>query len=69
MILKPRVDDLLKYAENNYELVIAVSKRARQIVDGAQMEVNTEEKSPITIATLEFEAEKVSIIRNKENIN
>lgn len=65
MILKPRVDDLLKHAENNYELVIAVSKRARQIVDGAQKEVSTNEKSPITIATLEFDAEKVSIIKEK----
>lgn len=65
MILKPRVDDLLKYAENNYELVIAISKRARQIVDGAKKEVSTNEKSPITIATLEFDQEKVSIIRDK----
>lgn len=65
MILKPRVDDLLKHAENNYELVIAVSKRARQIVDGSQKKVSTNEKSPITIATLEFNEEKVSIIKEK----
>lgn len=65
MILKSRVDDLLKHAENNYELVIAVSRRARQIIDGDERKVETKEKSPITIASLEFNDEKVSIVHDK----
>ena len=34
MIIKPSVTELLTKAKNRYELVIATSKRARQIAEG-----------------------------------
>ena len=34
MMVKPTVAELLKKAKNRYELVIATSKRARQIAEG-----------------------------------
>ena len=67
MILKPRVDELLKKAENRYELAIVVSKRARQLVAGSKPMVDTKEKSPITIASMEFDKGEVTVVKEKEN--
>jgi len=63
MIAKPSVETLLKGADNRYELVIAISKRARQIVDGNEPMINTEETSNVTISSLEFEQKKYKINR------
>ena len=61
MIAKPSVETLLNGADNRYELVIAISKRARQIVDGNEPMINTEETSNVTISSLEFEQKKYKI--------
>lgn len=66
MITEPSVEKLLKNVSNRYELVNAVSKRARQIVSGAQPKVETNEKSEVTISSLEFAQDKYKII-NKNN--
>lgn len=67
MLNSPSADDLLKGASNRYELVIAVSKRARQLQDGDEALVDEKgENSKVTIASLEFDAEKVKIL-NEEN--
>ena len=36
MMIKPSVAELLEKVDNRYELVIATSKRARQIAQGAE---------------------------------
>ena len=66
MMVKPTVATLLKRANNRYELVIATSKRARQIAAGATPFVNIEEKSPVTIAANEIAEGKVNIVREGE---
>ena len=65
MITEPNVEELLKKSTNRYELAVAVSKRGRQIVDGKEPKVKTDEKSPITISALEFAEDKYSIIREE----
>lgn len=45
MMVKPSVTELLKKATNRYELVIATSKRARQIVDQRNAEKKLEKES------------------------
>ena len=62
MIVKPSVNELLKHAENRYALVIATSKRAREIAKGDMPLINTEEKSSVTIAAEEIADDKVSIV-------
>lgn len=62
MIVKPSVTDLLKIVDNRYMLIIATSKRARQIVEGSTPLVKVEEKSPVTIASNEIEEGKVKIV-------
>ena len=50
MIVKPTVTELLKKAKNRYELVIATSKRARQIIDGSEAYVTVPSNKPLTVA-------------------
>ena len=66
MIIEPRVDKQLEKAENRYELAMTVSRRARQIIEGDEPKVSTKEKSPITIATLEFDKGEVYAEKNNE---
>lgn len=44
MIVKPTVKELLQHADNRFELVIATSRRARQIVDEIQKQKEAEKE-------------------------
>lgn len=66
MIVKPTVTELLKKAKNRYELVIATSKRARQIAMGDEPLTKVKEESPVTLAANEIAEGKVTIIRDME---
>ena len=61
MMVKPTVKELLKHSKNRYELVIATSKRARQIADGDTLLTDANEKSPVTLAANEIAEGKVEI--------
>ena len=74
MMVKPSVTELLTKASNRYELVIATSKRARQIVNkrieekakiksetGAEPVSKGKEESAVTIAATEIAEGKVKI--------
>ena len=67
MIVKPTVTELLKKAKNRYELVIATSKRARQIAMGDEHLTIVKEESPVTLAANELAEGKFEIIREEEN--
>ena len=62
MIVKPTVNELLERVENRYALVIAASKRAREIAKGDTPLTNTDDKSPVTIAAEEIADDKVFIV-------
>ena len=66
MMVKPTVAELLKKAKNRYELVIATSKRARQISNGAEVKTNVKEESAVTLAANEIAEGKVDIIEPEE---
>jgi len=67
MIVKPTVVELLTKAKNRYELVIATSKRARQIANGEQPLTNVNEVSPVTLAANEIAEGKVKVVQIEEN--
>ena len=67
MIVNPTVTELLKKAKNRYELVIATSKRARQIAMGDEPLTKVKEESPVTLAANELAEGKFEIIREEEN--
>lgn len=66
MMVKPTVVELLTKAKNRYELVIATSKRARQIANGDEKLTSVNEVSPVTLAANEIAEGKVKIIREEE---
>lgn len=66
MIIKPTVQELLTKAKNRYELVIATSKRARQISSGAEVKTAVKEESAVTLAANEIAEGKVDIIEPEE---
>lgn len=68
MIVKPTVTELLKKAKNRYELVIATSKRARQIAMGDEPLTKVKEESPVTLAANELAEGKFEIIREEKNV-
>lgn len=49
----PSVAELLEHAECRYILVVKVSKRARQLVGGAQPLIDTKETKAVSIAIKE----------------
>lgn len=61
MIAKPTTKELLRRVSNEFELVTIISKRARQLVNGEKPLVETNEMSPVTIASLEFDEEKYDV--------
>lgn len=61
MIIKPTVTDLLKIADNRFELVLATSKRARKIAQGEKILTNVKERSVVTLAANEIAEGKVKI--------
>lgn len=66
MITEPNVEELLKKSKNRYELVIATSKRARQIALGDTPLTKVKEESPVTLAANEIAEGKVTIEENSE---
>ena len=61
MMVKPSVSELLKKADNRYELVIATARRARQIAAGDKAKTEVKEESPVTLAANEIAEGKVTI--------
>ena len=65
MIINPTVTDLLKVVNNRYELVIATSKRARQISSGKTPLTKVKEKSVVTLAANEIAEGKVGVVKEE----
>ena len=61
MMVKPTVNELLKKVDNRYELVIATSKRARQLAKGETPLTNKKEASVVTLAAVEIAEGKVYV--------
>ncbi|MGL6105334.1 DNA-directed RNA polymerase subunit omega [Romboutsia sp.] len=61
-MLKPSINEVLNKIENRYYLVGTVSRRAREIIDGADIYVLNKQKEtkPVSIATQEVAEGKIS---------
>ena len=69
MIVKPTVKELLNHAENRYALVIAVSRRAREIAKEKEESGDKDQTSPVTIAANELVEGKVCIVGEEKEKN
>ena len=61
MLVKPTVLDLLEKVDNRFELVIATSKRARQLSAGSTPLTKKDEPSMVSLAADEIAEGKVTI--------
>lgn len=51
---KISIDELINMVDSSYSLVTIVSRRARQIIDGSQVLIDTDTTKPVAIAIEEF---------------
>jgi DNA-directed RNA polymerase subunit omega len=58
-MIKPSIDELLEKVDSRYMLVSIISKRSRQIVEGSDIMVTTNETKPVSIAIEEFSQDKI----------
>ena len=64
-MIYPTLKNLLEKVDSKYTLVVAVAKRARQIVDGdTKLTKATNSSKPVTIAVHEIAEGKVTYERN-----
>lgn len=70
MLVKPKTEDLLKKVDNRYELVIAISKRGRQIINGSNpmVEAKDDEKSELTVAAMELDKNRFKVEEVDEDV-
>lgn len=59
MLVKPPLEELLPHVENRYTLAIAVAKRTRQLVSGAQPMARSESPNLVTLACEELAAGQI----------
>lgn len=59
-MLYPSINDLLTIIDNRYNLVVAVSKRARTLIEGDTKLVKIKETKPVSIAVQEVFEHKIS---------
>ncbi len=67
-MINPLLPELLEKVDSKYSLVVAISKRARQIVDGKSILVDSTSDKPVTIAIQEITEGKILCVNcKKEN--
>ena len=65
-MIYPTLASLLERVDSKYTLVVAVSKRARQLVDGQPRLTKVDSNKPVTVAINEIAEGKILYERNKQ---
>ena len=66
MMAEPPIDEVLEKVDSNFTLVAESSKRARQLLHGAECTVACDSVKPISMATYEIYNGAVTYSRDKE---
>ena len=67
-MIYPSIDDLLKKVDSKYTLVIAASKRARQLRDGSRPTSQISSNKEVTVALKEIAKGNIVYERTKDGI-
>ena len=67
-MINPSMVDLLKKVDNRYSLVVAASKRARQLIEGKEPLINVDSTKPVTIAINEINEGAIETETTKEGL-
>ncbi|WP_130806829.1 DNA-directed RNA polymerase subunit omega [Senegalia massiliensis] len=65
-MLYPSVNDILEKVDSRYTLVLLVSKRARQLVDGNKPYIDITTNKPVSIALHELAEDKITYTRSDD---
>lgn len=65
-MINPTITTLVQKVDSKYTLVVAVAKRARQLVDGQPSLVNINSIKPVTIAIQELAEGKLECVSGKQ---
>ena len=60
-MINPSIVDLLEKVDNRYSLVVATSRRARQLIDGEESMIQGVGTKPLTIAINEVEQGSIGV--------
>ena len=66
MMINPPIGELLKKVDCRYTLAVEASKRAREIIGGAQPLIDTKETKPLAIAIEEIHHDAITFARTEE---
>ncbi|MCE1248700.1 MAG: DNA-directed RNA polymerase subunit omega [Firmicutes bacterium] len=69
-MVDPSIDEILDPKRNlnidsKFELITMISKRTKQINNGAEILVDTRDKKPVTIALQEIHASKIKPVKKE----
>ena len=67
-IVTPPLKELLKRVDSRSTLVVLAAKRARQLLDGAEVKVEVKTTKNVTKALSEVAADRISYSRTKASI-
>lgn len=67
-MINPSIVDLLEKVDNRYSLVVATSKRARQLIEGEKPFINIKSNKPLTVAINEINEGVIETETTKEGI-
>lgn len=67
-MINPAIVDLLEKFDTRYSLVVATSKRARQIIGGDDILIRTNSKKPLTIAINEVDKDLVNEVSDLSDV-
>lgn len=67
-MVNPSMDTLLKKVDSKYTLVVLAAKRAREILDGSEIQVAEKSTKNVTNALAEIAEEKIGFERTKAGI-
>jgi DNA-directed RNA polymerase subunit omega len=65
-MVNPTMDELLKKVDSKYTLVVLAAKRARQLLDGAELKVTMKSTKNVTNALEEIIEDRIKYERTKE---
>ncbi len=66
-MLTPPINELIEMMGSRYSLVIAASKRARQLIEGSEAMILVDSIQPVSIATEEIYKNKIESIEAVDN--
>ena len=67
-IVTPPLQKLLKRVDSRYTLVVLAAKRARQLLDGAEVKVEAKTTKNVTKALAEVAGDRITYSRTKASV-